>query len=541
MPGPTQQDTRAHRAHFRGLFFDETVSNAAWIREVGILTLPPLSGVKRFTVVGEVLSENPSEKAGCGHVTLVTQANGTTVSSLPTIAPGLFEFGFEAPSDLSTAGLQLSLSLKGVGFTNFLAWLGRVTKLETLQPYRRQPRNRRLRIKRIEADGAIVFDFSQRSSPYSPAFARKHIKLGLNIVGFFTANLGIGESVRCAAKAADAATLPVALVDLKLNCKNSRSDMTFASRLQADNPHPVNVFHIDAPQSSEIDHHHGTGFRKNKYNIAYWAWETPEFPDAWVPETRFYDEIWTPSAYVRDAIAPKVPIPVLSMPHAIQFERPQGNFRGRFKLPTDKFLFLFVFDLNSYAERKNPQAVLTAYQAAFPTGTDVGLVIKIHNIEGNRAEFERLRLTTANLPNTTLITETLSRAEVYQLQSACDCFISLHRAEGFGLALAESMYLGKPVIATNWSASTEFINAENGCPVNYKLVTLEQNHGPYGKGQVWAEADVEHAAWWMKQLYGDRSLAAKLGRAGQLTIAQRFSPSMIGQLYRRRLEAIASW
>src|SRR5258708_32965729 len=103
------------------------------------------------------------------------------------------------------------------------------------------------------------------------------------------------------------------------------------------------------------------------------------------------------------------------------------------------------------------------------------------------------------------------------------------------------MYLGKPVIATNWSASTEFINAENGCPVNYKLVTLEQNHGPYGKGQVWAEADVEHAAWWMKQLYGDRSLAAKLGRAGQLTIAQRFSPSMIGQLYRRRLEAIASW
>jgi len=135
----------------------------------------------------------------------------------------------------------------------------------------------------------------------------------------------------------------------------------------------------------------------------------------------------------------------------------------------------------------------------------------------------------------------LSRTGIYELEAACDCFVSLHRSEGFGLAVAECMYLGKPVISTDWSATAEFVTADNGCPVRAPLVTLDRNHGPYAKGQTWAEPDVGHAAEWMQRLCADRALCARLGAAARATIERDFSPATIGARYRRRLEAIAGW
>ena len=109
-----------------------------------------------------------------------------------------------------------------------------------------------------------------------------------------------------------------------------------------------------------------------------------------------------------------------------------------------------------------------------------------------------------------LLTETLSRADIYALEAVCDCFVSLHRSEGFGLAVAECMLLGKPVISTDWSATSEFVMRENGFPVRAKLVTLERNHGPYAKGSTWAEPDTMHAAEHMRSVFSDRALAARL-------------------------------
>src|ERR1035438_7448572 len=96
-------------------------------------------------------------------------------------------------------------------------------------------------------------------------------------------------------------------------------------RLQESNPHGVNVIHVDPPVARDIDHHHGPGFLRGKYNIGYFAWELPEFPDAWMPSLDYFDEIWCPSNFVSDSIALKSPIPVLTMAHAIGFERPGGD------------------------------------------------------------------------------------------------------------------------------------------------------------------------------------------------------------------------
>ncbi len=523
-----------------GLFFDDFATDSTWLRETATLRLPSVDAPLEVILRGEYRPHPDARGLEATPPGLTCRLNGRTVATLNAPAPGPFDLRFTLQPTSVKSDAALTLSLTGVGLTNLLAWLGRLTGWSACQRFRAQAKNRQLRIATLEtAAGEVIFDFANRNAPYSAAFARRHTHLGLNIAGFLTADLGIGESARCMVRAADATQLPVALVNLKLHCKNRLGDQTYAARLQAGNPHAINVVHLDPPASRDLDHHHGDGFRTGKYNIAYWAWELPEFPDSWVPACAYFDEIWCPSDFVREAIAQKVPLPVLTMPHAIAFESPAGDVRARFNLPSGKFLFLVLYDLNSYSERKNPRAAIEAFRRSGLAHAGAALVLKVHNIRGNEADLAALQAAVADLPGTVFLTETLSRTDLYALQAACDCYVSLHRSEGFGLAVAECMHLGKPVIATDWSATAEYLTPENGCPVRNHLVTLDRNHGPYGKGQTWAEADVDHAAEHMRRLHGDRALAARLGAAARATIAARFAPAVIGARYRRRLESIA--
>ena len=506
------------------------------------MRLPPLDGLRELVIRGEHRVHPDSRGIETSAPGLDLFVNGHPAGALTDLRPGPWELRVALPG---SDRIELGFHLAGVGFTNTLAWLGRVTGLGPLQRFRAQNKNRQLRLATIATpDGEVIYDFARRHAPYSTDYAHRHVKLGLNIVGFLAAELGVGESARCMVRAADAAAIPTALVPLKLHCKNRLGDQTFAARLQAANPHDVNVVHVDPPASRDIDHHHGKDFRAGKYNIGYFAWELPEFPDAWVPSIDYYDEIWCPSDFTTSAVALKSPVPVLTMPHSISFARPAENaaaLRARLGLPAEKFLFLTLFDLNSYAERKNPRAVIEAFRRSGLAGGAAALVVKIQNVAGNEGDFAALQQSVRDLPGTVLLTETLSRADIYALEAACDCFVSLHRSEGFGLAVAESMYLGKPVIATDWSATAEFLNATNGCPVRAPIVTLEKNHGPYAKGSTWADPDPAHAAEWMKRLFADRTLGASLGAAARVTIEARFAPALIGARYRTRLMAIATF
>ncbi len=527
---------------YEGIFYDEFSSDSGWLRERAIVRLPPLPGARTLRLAGE-FKPHPgalgSEKIPPG---LDVFVNGQPAGTLTSPSPGPWELAVPLPA---ADAIVLELRLHGVALGNFFAWLGRVTGFGPWQRFRAQNKNRQLRLRQVATgDGEAIFDFSQRDAPLSADYVRRHAKLGLNVAGFLTADLGVGESARCMVRAADAAAISTALVPLKLNCKNRLGDPTYEARLQAENPHDVNVVHLDPPASRDLDHHHGPAFRAGKYSIAYFAWELPEFPDAWLPAFDYFDEVWCPSDFTTSALAFKSPVPVLTMPHAISFARPTEStaaLRARFKLPADAFLFLTLFDLNSYAARKNPNAAIEAFRKSGLAAQGATLVIKVQNVDANAGEFAALQEKVRDLPGIIFITGTLSRADIYALEAACDCFVSLHRSEGFGLAVAESMYLGKPAIATDWSATAEFVNADNGCPVRARVVTLAENHGPYAKGSTWAEPDVGHAAEHMQRLFADRALVARLGAAARVTMETRFSPEVIGTRYRRRLECIAAF
>nr|WP_237163332.1 glycosyltransferase [Paenibacillus sp. BIHB 4019] len=365
---------------------------------------------------------------------------------------------------------------------------------------------------------------------------------GVNLLGYARAEMGVGESCRLAANSLNAANIPFGVLNFTGTSSSRMADTTWMHKEVSEPIFDVNVFHINAEQMPEINVLYGNKLFEGKYNIGYWHWELSEFPDEWLNSFRYVDEIWVPSTFVGDAIALKSPVPVVKIPHSIEVRIKENRDRSYFELPESAFLFLTMYDVKSSQERKNPRASIIAFKLAFePNNLKVGLVVKINRYKSNDNDLILLKELIGEYQNIYLLDETISRNDVNALISITDCFISLHRSEGFGLGFAEAMYLGKPVIGTNWSSNVDFMNDKNACLVDYELVQLGQDYGPYKSDQHWAEPDVLHAAEYMKKLVNDQQYYERIAAGGERYIKEFHSPVVIGKLIQKRLDYIYNW
>jgi glycosyltransferase involved in cell wall biosynthesis len=245
-----------------------------------------------------------------------------------------------------------------------------------------------------------------------------------------------------------------------------------------------------------------------------------------------------PTAFVQQAVAAIAPVPVFKVPHVVEFAIPQVPDRSRFGLPAGMFLALVMYDFDSYQYRKNPDAALVAFKKAVKSSGDAGLVIKTVNSHNHPEQRAIIRDSVADMKNVFFIDEFLGREDIYELEACCDVLLSLHRAEGFGLAPAEMMYLGKPVIATGWSGNMEFMTPMNSYPVRYDLKPLERTLHPYEAGHDWAEADIDHAAFCLSEIIaGGERVAATRARAAA-DIRQHLSARSVGARIAARLELL---
>ena len=191
--------------------------------------------------------------------------------------------------------------------------------------------------------------------------------------------------------------------------------------------------------------------------------------------------------------------------------------------------------------RKNPHAVIRAFLQAFPdlSDTRVGLVIKMNGMGLRPKEYQAfLESIDCEDPRIILMDKVLTDRETKSLVKLCDCFLSLHRSEGFGRGLAEAMYLGKPVIATGYSGNLDFTNPHNSCLVDYRLIPVREDEYPFGKGQKWADPDIEHAVWFMKRVVTEPHYAQTIGQHAADFIKTYHSPLAVGTKYRARLAAL---
>ncbi len=278
-----------------------------------------------------------------------------------------------------------------------------------------------------------------------------------------------------------------------------------------------------------------------RYVIGYWFWELPELPDEWLADFAFTDEVWAGSRFIGEAVSRKTSVPVISIPPVVHLSQGKTLSRNQLGLPEQRFLFLAMFDTRSVLQRKNPLGVLRAFKAAFgDDSSHAALVMKFNNPDRNDPAFRELQDEMTGANNIIVLDRAMDRDEVTSLIKACDCFVSLHRSEGFGLGPAEAMSLGKPAIITNWSGNTDYMTADNCIGIDYELVQLGKDYGPYQAHQHWAEPDIEQAAHWMKKIANDSDLAEQIGARGRETMHSNFSAEVVGKKIQARLEQIRS-
>ncbi|HSR53041.1 MAG TPA: glycosyltransferase [Acidobacteriota bacterium] len=393
-----------------------------------------------------------------------------------------------------------------------------------------------IQVRRIRVGKQVLVDF--RAVPDAHAGGATVKRGGLNIVGYLRTATGVGESARNALAAAQAARLGVAIRDVSDCAVAGRVDEDAWGSLETGNPYFVSLFHINADETVRTLRMLGQGFCQGRYNIGFWHWELPQFPDKWRDAFDHLDEVWAPSEFVERTLRGVSPVPVFRLPHAVWFDPPSGVPRAKFGLPENRFLYLTMCDCLSVPSRKNPKAVIEAYCRAFPRPAGTGLIIKLQNSGRDPAARKRLAQMTRGRDDIHLLDATLSRHEAYALESVCDCYVSLHRSEGFGLPIAECMYLSKPVIATAWSGNVDFMDEGNSCPVDFELIELARDVGPYPKGSTWADPDVSQAAFLMRRVLYDARFRQSIARQAGKDIRKRLSPKAVGRLYWKHLRRI---
>ncbi len=285
------------------------------------------------------------------------------------------------------------------------------------------------------------------------------------------------------------------------------------------------IVHLNPPQLPLAILAIGRGRLRRKRLIGYWNWELPDIPPAWKRGFRYLDEVWVPASFVADAVRPHTDLPVRIVPHPVRRPAASAKRRWDFGLPENAFICASVFNVWSGYVRKNPLAVIRAFRLAFGDDPLAQLVLKVTNGAQTPRAMAEIETEIGGAGNIRVIQEKLMPADLAALIACCDTVVSLHRAEGFGLPLAEAMLLGKPVVATGWSGNLEFMNRENAALVDYDLVPVRDRQEIYTQvDQLWAEPKVDHAAEWLKTLAGDHDLRARIGAAAAREAAAFFSP-----------------
>ncbi|MBZ9539955.1 glycosyltransferase family 4 protein [Modicisalibacter tunisiensis] len=365
------------------------------------------------------------------------------------------------------------------------------------------------------------------------------LPFGLNLIGYARGQFGIGEDVRMAAKACLAANIPFSIYNVEPGREVSQNDSSVEAHVSDHLPYTINLFCTTGIETARLAAVEGHKLFEHRYNIGYWPWELPEWPRQWRHAYDLVDEVWASSRFAYQAFQGSSPKPVRHMPMAVTTSETADKSRADFGLPSKDFLFVFSFDFLSSLARKNPQACVAAFQQAFPQGDEpVGLVVKAMRATDDNPLWQQLQQKAARDQRIHIINETLSRGEVLDLYRACDCFISLHRSEGFGRGIAEAMQLGKPVITTGHSGNMDFTTPGTAALVDHHQTPLGEKDYPFGSGQYWAEPHVESAAWWMQQLQRNSEMSRQLATQGRQLVDATYSPVAVGRYYREILASL---
>lgn len=412
-------------------------------------------------------------------------------------------------------GLRRQYSLEtAVGRQAYRAWLQELTQQESILNLLSRQLN----------DAAIT---QTNTSQFS---------FGVNLIGYAFGELGIGEDVRMAALALQAANIPFTVINFQPGDDIRQNDRSIEQWVNNEPIYAINIVCLTALEHLRLYIEWGGDLFKHRYTIGYWPWELQNWPANWQHCFSLVDEVWASSRHTWQAVERSSPVPVLMMPMAVALPDVKRYRRQQWQLPLSDYLFVFSFDGNSTLARKNPQAVVEAFQQAFPGGDEpVGLVIKCMRPDMKSWVWQGILALAERDRRIHIVDRMLSKSEVLGLYRLCDCFVSLHRAEGFGRGIAEALLLGLHVITTDHGGNVDFCVPGFADLVAYSLVPVGVDDYVEPDGQFWAEVDINVAAHIMKRVVSENR---KRNKSVSAKIRQRFATDVVGTAYQHRLSQI---
>lgn len=350
------------------------------------------------------------------------------------------------------------------------------------------------------------------------------VRLGVAVVGELDRASGLGEAARLHQRGLDALGVP-------------RWGAWAGSPLPP--PGVPLVLHLNAAALPLAMLRLGRRLIAGRRIVGVWPWELPIVPAAWRAGFGFVHEVWAPSVFSAEAVTRAAPAgfpPVRVVPYPVAC----GCFDvapAVLDVPDGAVVTLVSFNLASSFERKNPLAAIAAHRVAFGARADRVLLMRVGNPGDFPADFARLRAAAADLANVRFDTRTLARDEALAVMAACDIVLSLHRSEGFGLVPAEAMMLEKPVVATAWSGTADFLDERWSVPVASRLVPAVDPRGVFvaeggAPGAVWADPDVAAAAAALVRLADDAGERRRMGLAARAAVGRLLGPEALGEAVR---------
>jgi glycosyltransferase involved in cell wall biosynthesis len=407
----------------------------------------------------------------------------------------------------------------------------------------------------------------------------RRLAFGVNLLGWFAGSFGVAESARLVWSAVSAAGLDKEAIFLPRRVASLHTgwDYDSAPNISRAGDLYFNIVVANADFSDEwLDRLYPDADWKRHFNIGYWAWELQDFPMKWAAAAKRFNEIWTPSDFITQAVKNtlmmnSVAIPVKTIPFSLtvspeirreerrrkSYSDPIAAADGMFDIPPHTLSFLVQFDFLSCFQRKNVMAAVYAFRAAFQDvlsksarGTkNVLMVVKVNNAQVMpqfEQELRRLRDATGGYANIRVIHSHFSSASWNALLWKFDVYVSLHRSEGFGLLLLRMMMMGKPVIATNYSGNVDFMVPYIPPAFQFTLVKWSyarvENVGEVFEhvyaNSSWADPDVKAAAVAMRKFYDYPELLTYYRQQVMPVVKEQFSVPNIGNRIVKRLRTL---
>ena len=362
------------------------------------------------------------------------------------------------------------------------------------------------------------------------------VNSGVDVIGLFNAEDGIGQSGRLLVDSLRSCNTPVSTVTYRKT--ESRQSSEYES--EDIGRYKVVITAVNAELLGPIREKFGTDFFKDTYKIGQWFWELETAPSWYKDAYKFVDELWAPTQFIKEMLQRDAPrnVIITHMPLSLQTPKVDATLSRKDFGLDGRFLFLFVFDFRSVMKRKNPLGLVAAFRRAFQLNEGPVLVIKCVNGEKRPSEFSELLKAVEGMDDVIVINEYFEAEKSAALMNLCDCYVSLHRSEGLGLTIAEAMLLGKPVIATGYSGNLDFMSPDTSYMVPWKRVKVGKGAEAYSSRATWAEPNIDVAAEMMRSVYENPEQARAKALSGQRDLEQRFTHEIVGARMKARLEEI---